>query len=96
MVHIDSPEEYHWVKSDGTFENAVLNDSSSWCQNFWNTGEPSFITGGMDNIPEYTEYTMAMIRNKEGKWVFNDVADDILASDPRFSGKLGYIVEYEN
>ena len=87
--------KYHWVKADGTLEDEVLNASSSWCNSFWNDGEPSFITGGEDDVPEYTEYTMSMLRTNNGKWVFNDVADDILGSDPRFSGKIGYIIEYD-
>ena len=32
---------------------------------------------------------------EHGRWVLNDVPNDILAVVPYFSGKIGYIVEYE-
>ena len=82
--------EYYWVKEDNSFTGEILNSSLAWCANAWMSGEPSFSDGG---IPEM--YLEIMYYSKEGRWVFNDVPDDVVAVASYFSGTLGYIVEYQ-
>ena len=33
--------------------------------------------------------------SKEGRWVWNDVADDLIAVADFYAGTVGYICEYE-
>lgn len=33
--------------------------------------------------------------SKGNEWIWNDVLNDIISIVPYFSGKIGYIVEYE-
>ena len=55
------------------------------------TGEPSFSDKDtQENCLDIFYY------QKEDRWVWNDVPDDILKTVPEYAGKLGYICEYEN
>ena len=40
------------------------------------------------------EHVLDLLSN-DGGWYMNDVPDDILSVVPSFSGKIGYICEYE-
>lgn len=70
-------------------KSTLLNASDSWCANFWMKGEPSFRDG------DIKETCLDMFYyGEEGRWVLNDVPDDIISVVPGFSGQLGYIIEF--
>ncbi len=81
--------QYHWIDRNNTLQGEVLNDPSSWLYPYWMSGEPSF----QDiNIQEC--YMEMYYYGNEGRWVMNDVPDDILSIVPSYSGMLGYIIEF--
>lgn len=76
--------EYYWMDTDGEFTGEPLNGAGQWMQ-----GEPSFQDG------EIEENVMAMFRyEEEGCWVWNDIPSNILESFSYYSGKIGYICEF--
>lgn len=83
--------EYHWVDGDGVPYGDVINDPGYWSWSRWITGGPSFYANGFDE-----EVLEIMYYEKEGRWVWNDVPDDIVASSSYFSGRVGYIVEFDS
>ena len=42
------------------------------------------------------EYLDLLYYKNEGRWTWNDAPNDILAVVPSFSGRIGYICEYED
>ncbi len=83
--------DYHWVRSDGSLDESVtINDPSFWATatNQWMHGEPSF-TDGTYQEPCLDFYYYS----DEGRWVWNDVPDDILSVAPYYSGRIAYIIE---
>lgn len=82
--------QYYWVDADDHFTGDPLNESGSWCYDVWLDGEPNY---EYDNVQEYR---MNMYKKDESYWVLNDVPDDIVAIVPYYSGKLGYIIEYDH
>ncbi len=83
--------EYRWDYGDNVLQGEVLNSPSSWAAGQWMKGEPSFGDAGT------AECFMEMyFYSGENRWVFNDVPDDIIAVVPGYSGKIGYIVEYDD
>lgn len=82
--------DYYWVDEYNTTYGDILNSSDFWGESVWLENEPSFRGDGFD------ETCMDMYYNKsEGRWVWNDVPDDIVAAVPAYSGKVGYIIEFE-
>ena len=82
--------QYYWVDADDRFVGEPLNESSSWCYDEWLDGEPNY---EYDNVKEYT---IDMYKKDESYWVLNDVPNDIVSIVPYYSGKLGYIIEYDH
>ncbi len=82
--------EYHWVDSDNNPQGDVLNYSSNWLYYYWLPGEPSFQDQGIAECCMDLFYTTS-----QGRFVLNDAPNDILSVVPSFSGKIGYIVEYD-
>ena len=83
--------EYYWVDTDNNPVGSVLNSYNYWAYTEWMKGEPSFVDGSS------TETVIDIFYYKdEGRWVWNDVPDDILNIAPFYAGKVGYIVEYED
>lgn len=80
--------EYRWVDSGNNFMGDVLNSSSSWTDGHWMANEPSFKDGDVQ------EDVLCLFKY-EGAWRLNDVPNDTLATVSYYSGKIGYICEYE-
>lgn len=81
--------EYYWVDEYNTLYGDKLNDYEYWAYSYWLDGEPSFVDGEIQEM--YMD-----IYKKDEVWVWNDVPDDIISVVPYYSGKIGYIVEYED
>ena len=87
----ESNGEYYWADENGALTGNILNSSDYWGYGCWMKGEPSFVDGS------WTEKCMDMYYNtSENRWIWNDVPDDILTAAPFYSGRIGYIVEYED
>ena len=81
---------YRWIRNDGSFLEDVLNDGN-YLQ-YWMEGEPSYYDDAGNE-----EACMDMFYlKKEGRWVWNDVPDNILAIASFYSGRIAYICEYED
>lgn len=84
-------QDYYWVNEKGELYGDKINSSSYWCAGAWMTNEPSFRDGSTEeDCLDMFYYESA------GGWVLNDVPNDILSVAPEFSGKIGYICEYED
>ncbi len=81
--------EYYWVNRNNEFQGEILNTPSSWTYPYWMQGEPSFMDGTIEEC-----YLDMYYYSDEGRWVLNDVPNDILSIVPSYSGKLGYIIEF--
>ena len=82
---------YYWTDADNNLRGDILNSPSSWAWTFWMIGEPSLVDGAVqENVMDLYFY------KGEGRWVLNDVPDDIISVVPSYSGMLGYIIEFDN
>ena len=79
-------EDYYWVDVEGSPAGDSLNGKS-----FWLSGEPSL--SGTDDETE--RYMNMFYVKKESRYIWNDVANDIIKIVPGYEGKVGYIVEIE-
>lgn len=86
----EESKDYRWVYEDGTYGDIILNEEEP-CRSYWLSGEPSY-SGESDDVEMYMN--MFYVR-KEGRWVWNDVADDLIAVADFYAGTVGYICEYE-
>ncbi|MCU6747661.1 zinc-ribbon domain-containing protein [Faecalicatena acetigenes] len=84
-------EEYYWVNEKNELYGEQINTDTYWCANEWMDNEPSFKDGTTEEDCLDIFYYQG-----SGEWVFNDVPNDILGVAPDFSGKIGYICEYED
>lgn len=84
--------EYYWVDDENRLYGERVDSSEYWCRNEWMLGEPSFRDEAMD----IEEECLDIFYYKDiGRWVWNDVPNDVLSVMPTYSGKIGYICEYE-
>lgn len=83
--------DYYWVNEDNKLFGEKLNSSDSWCLDEWKKGEPSYKDGSLEEL-----YMDVFFFDGEKRFVWNDIPDNMLAAEPAYSGKLGYICEYEN
>lgn len=62
---------------------------------FWLEGEPGY-TGLTEDGEEVREDCVAVIyRSSDGRCYLNDMPDDIMSAFPSYTGKTGYICEYD-
>lgn len=83
--------DYYWVDENNELYGDVLNSPEYWAYGEWMQGEPSFQDGEIaEDCMDFYYY------ENENRWTWNDAPNDIISVVPYFSGKIGYIVEYEN
>lgn len=82
--------DYYWVDEEGQlrYGQSINPGETPWLDSYWMSGEPSF------NSDDYEECYVDMFQSN-GKWVLNDIPYDIISIVPTYSGKVGYIIEYE-
>lgn len=86
--------EYHWIDQKGNSGQEVLNTDPKYAD-FWLDGEPSFVgDDGKGNTFQEQYLDMIYIRSKD-QYLWNDAPNDLLKIVPDYSGKIGYICEYE-
>ena len=83
--------KYYWCYENGAFGNEVLNQDSKYAS-YWLAGEPTF----RDDSVNADEQYMDILNMGSDGWKWNDAPDDLIMYVSYFSGKIGYIVEYEN
>ena len=83
-------EDYYWADEENQLYGDKINDASYWVYGEWMQGEPSFVDGEIEEC-----YLDCYYSSKEERWVWNDTPDDIISVVSYYSGKIGYIVEYE-
>ena len=67
-----------------------------WTYDKWYPNEPSKIDSG-DNVEElYLCMWNAKYNGKDIGWTFNDQRNDIVEAFPSVSGRIGYIIEFED
>lgn len=82
--------DYYWVNQNNKLFGEKLNAADSWAIDEWKQGEPSFKDGNLEEL-----YMNLFFFDGEKRFVWNDVPNDMLAAEPLYAGKLGYICEYE-
>ena len=82
---------YYWIDENGNVYGDKLNDADYWANSEWLSGEPSFRSDGVEEL-----YVEIFYSSSLGRWVWNDCSDDVIAEVPSYSGKVGYIIEYED
>lgn len=84
--------EYRWIYEDGAYGNEVLNGDGKY-SSYWLDGEPSFYDGAVSQAELYVNM---FYFSKEGRWVWNDVPNDLVAAVELYAETVGYICEYED
>lgn len=83
-------DNYYWVDENNNCYGESLNNSDYWTISQWKSGEPNFYDGDIE------ETCIEMYYNSdENRWIWNDIPNDLIAIAPYYSGRVGYIVEYE-
>lgn len=83
--------DYYWVDENNKRYGLSLNNSDYWSVGAWKSGEPNYMDG--DIVEAWVEI---YYNEAEARWVWNDIPDDLIAIAPYYSGRVGYIVEYED
>ena len=81
---------YYWIDENNVTTGEPINDVNSPLNGYWMANEPSFTDGAIE------ETCMEMnFYSGENRWVINDVPNELTDVVPEFTGKIGYICEYE-
>ncbi len=104
LAVITSQEEFETIAALASGTNALylwLGAQSNSGQFAWLTGEEFSYTNwfpgepsGTDSADGTPEYYLCMWK-VNGVWSFNDQRNDILSAGVNASGKIGYVIEYE-
>ncbi len=82
---------YHWIYEDGSLGEETLNTDDKY-RPLWFDNEPSF----EDTSVNANECYMSLLYvERFGRWGFNDAPNDVISYVSHYSGKTGYICEYE-
>lgn len=85
-------QNYYWVDDSNNFIGSVLNSPDAWNSGCWYSNEPSF----NDSSSGAAEHVLSIFFHADSnQWVWNDVPNDLVNVVPYYSGKIGYICEYE-
>lgn len=82
---------YYWVDENNNLVGGPIQVETYWCHDEWLDGEPSYKDGEIEENCVDMFYYSAL-----SQWVWNDVPDDMISVVPDYSGRIGYIVEYED
>lgn len=82
-----SSHDYYWLDKYGNSYGDILNGSSNWM-----AGEPSYGDATVHSEEYYMDF---FYYGNESRWVWNDIPNDIISLVKTYSGKVGYICEYE-
>lgn len=83
--------DYYWINEQNQLYGEKINSSDYWCTNEWMRNEPSYQDRDVqENCLDIFYY------EDEGRWVWNDIPNNVLQNVSYFSGKIGYICEYED
>ena len=86
-------DEYRWINDDGAFYDYDV--SRDEYAQYWLEGEPSY-RDEVDGEEIEERYMSMLYRKAEGRWYWNDIADDVLSIAPNYyTGNISYICEYE-
>lgn len=86
-------QNYYWVDDSNNFIGSVLNSPDAWNSGCWYSNEPSF----NDSSSGAAEHVLSIFFHADSnQWVWNDVPNDLVNVVPYYSGKIGYICEYES
>lgn len=87
-------KEYRWMNEDEGYYGEVINES-----NHWLNGEPSFYDAELEANQgiRVDECCVNMFYYQdEARWVWNDIPNDLLGAASYYSGKIGFICEYDD
>ena len=89
--NLDS-HQYYWVDETNSLKVGNCLTDDGWTSGCWLQGEPSF----EDTNLGLQEHVLSMFYYDDlGKWVWNDVPNNLIEAISSYSGKVGYICEYE-
>lgn len=84
-------EDFYWINSDNEpYGNSLNNDDNEWAFGQWLQGEPSYYDGDIEEIGLSMFYY-----EDEQRWVFNDIPNNMLDYYSYYSGRIGYICEFD-
>lgn len=79
--------EYYWLDANGSAYGSSLNSSYNWMR-----GEPSYEDDTINVSEVYMDF---FYYSSESRWIWNDIPNDLVGIVPSYSGKIGYICEFE-
>ena len=85
---------YYWVDTRNVLIGDRINDSTSPMYGYWMNGEPSFEDASQTPVVTEDKVDLCYFES-EGRYVINDVPNNVLNVVPQWSGRVGYILEYE-
>ncbi len=86
---------YYWLEQGESHDAYSMLDLFNAYWGFWLDGEPSYsgLTESGEEVDE--RYVVLFYRTADKRAYLNDVPNDILAAAPSYTGKVGYICEYD-